>query len=102
MCICVYVHVLEVDNGLLEEGDEDRLGVRELGHQLDLQAQQALDITMIINMETPQVHRSGAMPGGGVMRWHLHGLNNVVHKLSGLPPALSPLQYPAIESHGPM
>jgi hypothetical protein len=32
----------EVNDGLLEEGDEDGLGVRELGHQLDLDAQQAL------------------------------------------------------------
>lgn len=32
----------EVDDGLLEEGDEDGLGVGEVGHQLDLHAEHAL------------------------------------------------------------
>lgn len=48
-------HVLEVDDGLLEEGDEDGLGVRELGHQLDLQAKQTLGDS--------GEHRRGKMSG---------------------------------------
>ncbi len=40
-------YVPEVDDGLLQEGDEDGLGVRELGHELDLDAEHAL-MTMTV------------------------------------------------------
>ena len=41
----------EVDDGLLEEGDEDGLGVREVGHQVDLDTELALVVMMGLRAE---------------------------------------------------